>query len=49
MQRFAGKSLPIEKFAAKKSKRFFEQGENLILPGVVSWLDYSQIILPRVF
>ncbi|KAB7498064.1 Tetratricopeptide repeat protein 39B [Armadillidium nasatum] len=30
-QRIAGKSLPVEKFAIKKSRRFFAQGERLTL------------------
>ena len=32
-QRIAGKSLPIEKFAVRKVKRFLAQGNRLILPG----------------
>ncbi|BHF81908.1 Tetratricopeptide repeat protein 39B [Sparganum proliferum] len=34
VQRIAGKSLPIEKFAMRKSKRYFEQGKRLTLPGL---------------
>lgn len=32
--RLAGKSLPMEKLAQKKSERFFRQGNTLILPAV---------------
>ena len=32
-QRIAGKSLPIEKFAVRKVKRFLAQGNRLVLPG----------------
>lgn len=35
IQRIAGKSLPIEKFAMKKAIRYFEQGNRLTLPGLV--------------
>lgn len=41
IQRIAGKSLPIEKFALRKSKRYFEQGHRLTLPGIVRF--YSKI------
>ncbi len=33
MQRIAGKSIPLEKFAARKSQKFMDQGR-LLLPGV---------------
>ena len=33
MQRIAGKSLPIEKFAARKVKRYLAQRNRLVLPG----------------
>ena len=34
-QRIAGKSLPVEKFAVKKSARYFEQNHRLTLPAYV--------------
>ncbi|KAM7533182.1 hypothetical protein Aperf_G00000119735 [Anoplocephala perfoliata] len=34
IQRIAGKSLPVEKFAMKKALRYFEQGNRLTLPGL---------------
>ncbi|CAL8090619.1 unnamed protein product [Calicophoron daubneyi] len=34
MQRFAGRSLPIEKIALRKSKRYFEQKRRLTLPAL---------------
>ena len=33
-QKIAGKSLPMEKFAIKKSERFIEQGQYLTLPAL---------------
>ena len=35
-QKIAGKSIPVEKFAIKKSRRYFEQNGYLTLPGYVS-------------
>ncbi|XP_018578761.1 tetratricopeptide repeat protein 39B [Anoplophora glabripennis] len=33
-QRIAGKSLPMEKFAVKKAERYFNQGQDLVLPAI---------------
>ena len=33
-QRIAGKSLPMEKFAIRKSERFLKQGNFLVLPAL---------------
>ena len=33
-QKIAGKSLPMEKFAIRKSERFLEQGNYLVLPAL---------------
>ena len=35
-QRIAGKSLPFEKFAVAKAKRYMDQNEYLTLPAMVS-------------
>ena len=35
-QRIAGKSIPMEKFVARKARKYFEQGERLVLPAHVS-------------
>lgn len=42
VQRIAGKSIPIEKFALRKTKRFTEQGKWLTLPALVS--SYSNFL-----
>ncbi|GAA6058492.1 hypothetical protein JCM10212_006931 [Sporobolomyces blumeae] len=34
MQRIAGKSIPLEKFVARRARKFVEQGNRLTLPGV---------------
>nr|CAB3267342.1 tetratricopeptide repeat protein 39B [Phallusia mammillata] len=31
-QRFAGKSIPMEKFITRKARKFLEQGEHLVMP-----------------
>jgi len=34
MQRIAAKSIPVEKFVARKSKKFVQQGNRLVCPGI---------------
>ncbi|KAM0755093.1 hypothetical protein T439DRAFT_309959 [Meredithblackwellia eburnea MCA 4105] len=34
MQRIAGKSIPLEKFVARRARKFVDQGNRLCLPGV---------------
>lgn len=34
MQRIAGKSIPLEKFVARRARKFVSQGNRLALPGV---------------
>jgi hypothetical protein len=34
MQRIAGKSIPLEKFVARRARKFVSQGNRLTLPGV---------------
>ncbi|XP_068206007.1 tetratricopeptide repeat protein 39B-like isoform X4 [Palaemon carinicauda] len=49
-QRIAGKSLPVEKFAVKKSNRFFAQGETLCLSAlelIYAWNGFK--ILAKKF
>jgi len=45
-QRIAGKSLPVEKFAVKKSARYFEQNYRLTLPAYVR--DYFLLTTGRM-
>jgi hypothetical protein len=59
MQRIAGKSIPMEKFAARKAQKYAAQGGRLLLPvfelGYV-WLMYARaprevlvdVMLPRI-
>lgn len=34
MQRIAGKSIPLEKFVARRAKKYVHQGNRLVLPGI---------------
>ncbi|BGP28476.1 hypothetical protein JCM10296v2_000211 [Rhodotorula toruloides] len=34
MQRIAGKSIPLEKFVARRARKFVRQGNRLVLPGI---------------
>ena len=34
LQRIAGKSIPIEKFVARRAKKYAEQGNRLLCPGI---------------
>lgn len=34
MQRIAGKSIPLEKFVARRARKFVQQGNRLVLPGI---------------
>ncbi|VDP69314.1 unnamed protein product [Echinostoma caproni] len=46
MQRFAGRSLPLEKIALRKSKRYFSQNKRLTLPAlelVFIWNGFKMI------
>jgi len=45
MQRIAGKSIPMEKFAARKAQKYAAQGGRLLLP--VFELGYVFLIYPR--
>ena len=45
MQRIAGKSIPMEKFAARKAQKYAAQGGRLLLP--VFELGYVCLMYPR--
>ena len=49
--RIAGKSIPFEKFAMKKAKRYLDQGNRLILPAYVRHyiLHFISFIAPDLF